>query len=191
MDSTFAHSWWRRMSLTADFVKRKIFPAPKDTGKSEITDWISLGTSYLWQNCSTLFHRIAAVRLGETAQWNSLDLDFPSNMNFTNATEAPSSSRPRLKVMDTKIDLIIGVFVLILSIGFTFVCCVLMAMKCSKNPKNQYHPTKRTKEPYEEVPQKEGETTALWGWCRMFCSSQIQISVVGTEEWSPSVVPLG
>ena len=38
-----------------------------------------------------------------------------------------------------------------------------MAMKCSKNPKNQYQPSssRKFKEPYEEVPQKEAQTSAM------------------------------
>ena len=82
-------------------------------------------------------------------------------MNNTTTTMTTVAPRRGLKVMDTKADLIIGVFVLILSIILTFICCVLMAMKCSKHPKNQYQPSRKFKEPYEEVPQKEAQTTSM------------------------------
>ena len=50
--------------------------------------------------------------------------------------------------LDTTMDMILGIVLLILAIILTFICCVTLAVKCSKEHRAEYHaPVKLTKIP--------------------------------------------
>ena len=78
-------------------------------------------------------------------------------MNFTDVTT--NSTRPRIffrsLLIDTTNDLIIGVVVLVFAILCTFVCCVVLAMKCSKEPRITYQGSANIKRGYSEIKEKE------------------------------------
>ena len=81
------------------------------------------------------------------------------SMNFTaNTTTKPDiflHSLYRYRLVDTTNDLIIGVVVLVLAILCTFVCCVTLAAKCSKEPRLQYQHSGNMKAGYSEIKERE------------------------------------
>ena len=76
-------------------------------------------------------------------------------MNITTKSTAKPQIFFRSLLVDTTNDLIIGVVVLVLAILATFVCCVTLAMKCSKEPRIAYQGSGNMKRGYSEIKEKE------------------------------------
>ncbi len=62
-----------------------------------------------------------------------------SNIEDRNETVFKSTVKlsPKYIFIDTQKDLIFGVLALVLAIALTFICCVTVAIKCSKGQRNQ------------------------------------------------------